>query len=132
VLQVRDDVENVSDRLGARGKDFGSDIIEGKPTLLLGHVLGAASAAEREELVALIGPRADPATAGTDAQRIDRVVALMEHYGSVDYACAFADGLAGGALAEFDAAMGWLPPSDDKDFVRSLVLFLRDPLIRGR
>jgi hypothetical protein len=65
-------------------------------------------------------------------ERIEHVVALLERTGSIDYACAFADGLAGAALAEFDAAMGWLPETRDKAFLRSLVLHLRDPVIRGR
>jgi hypothetical protein len=56
----------------------------------------------------------------------------MERFGSIDYACAFADGLAGAALAEFDAAMGWMPDSSDKLFLRALVFHLRDPAIRGR
>jgi hypothetical protein len=28
--------------------------------------------------------------------------------------------------------MGWIPDSPDKAFLRSLVLHLRDPVIRGR
>jgi hypothetical protein len=56
----------------------------------------------------------------------------MEDRGSIDYACAFADGLAGAALAEFGPAMTGLPESRDKAFLRSLVLHLRDPAIRGR
>ena len=131
MLQVRDDIENVSDRSELRGMDFGGDVVEGKPTLLLVHLLGVASAAERAEVAALVGP-AGVQSGLQPAARIDRVVGLMEHHGSIDYACAFADGLAGGALAEFDAAMGGLPDSPDKDFVRSLVLYLRDPEIRGR
>ena len=38
VLQIRDDIENVTDRDGVHGKDFGGDVIEGKPTLLLIHL----------------------------------------------------------------------------------------------
>jgi geranylgeranyl diphosphate synthase type II len=131
VLQIRDDVENVSDRNERLGMDFGGDVIEGKPTLLLVHLLEAVEGAERAEVLALVGHAGD-AGGVPRAERIDRVVALMERHGSIDYACAFADGLAGAALAEFDEAMGWLAPSPDKDFVRSLVLFLRDPYIRGR
>jgi hypothetical protein len=56
----------------------------------------------------------------------------MEEHGSIDYACAFADGLAGAALAEFAAAMDELPESEDKSFLRALVLHLREPRIRGR
>jgi hypothetical protein len=56
----------------------------------------------------------------------------MEAHGSIDYACAFADGLAGAALAEFDAALGHLPESEDKAFLGTLALHLRDPAVRGR
>jgi geranylgeranyl diphosphate synthase type II len=131
VLQIRDDVENVTDRPGAHGKDFGSDIIEAKPTLLLIHLLRNAPAPERREILAFVGSAGD-ASGAARTERIDRVVALMERHGSIDYACAFADGLAGAALAEFDAAMGHLPDSPDKAFLRALVLHLRDPVVRGR
>jgi geranylgeranyl diphosphate synthase type II len=131
VLQIRDDVENVTDRFGAGGKDFGSDLIEGKPTLLLAHLLGAASREEASEVVDLVGP-AGSASGVLRDQRIERVASLMERHGSIDYACAFADGLAGAALAEFERAMGALPESGDKEFVRALVLHLRDPGVRGR
>jgi geranylgeranyl diphosphate synthase type II len=131
VLQIRDDVENVTDSSGAHGKDFGSDIIEAKPTLLLIHLLRNAPPAVRREVADLLGPGADGYGLERN-ERIKRGVALMERFGSIDYACAFADGLAGAALAEFDVAMGWLPDSSDKAFLRSLVLHLRDPVIRGR
>ncbi|MDX6315041.1 MAG: geranylgeranyl diphosphate synthase, type [Streptomyces sp.] len=130
VWQIRDDIENVS-RQVRRGADFGGDVIEGKPTLLLVYLLEALDADERAEILALVGPAGS--TSGLCApERIERVVGLMEKHGAVDYACAFADGLAGAALAEFDTAMGHLPDGPDKDFVRSLVLYLRDPVIRGR
>jgi geranylgeranyl diphosphate synthase type II len=132
VLQIRDDIENVIDRDEAGGKDFGGDIIEGKPTLLLIHLRGAVPAELRTELDRLVGPAGERIGAPDRRERVDRVVELMLEYGSVDYACAFADGLAGAALAEFDAAMGWLPDSEDKLFLRSLVLHLRDPGVRGR
>jgi geranylgeranyl diphosphate synthase, type II len=131
VLQIRDDIENVTDRAERYGKDYGGDIIEGKPTLLLAHLLGVASDLERERVLRLVGERG-PASGLEPRERIDEVVAAMESHGSIDYACAFADGLAGAALAEFDAAMGGLPDGPDKLFLRSLVLHLRDPGVRGR
>lgn len=131
VLQIRDDVENVSDRAGVHGKDHGTDILEGKPTLLLVHLLQHATVAQRDELTSLIGP-AGAAGGATPQERIDRVIELMDEHGSIDYACAFADAMAGGALAEFEEAMGHLQPTEDKDVLRSVVLYLRDPLIRGR
>jgi geranylgeranyl diphosphate synthase, type II len=131
VFQLRDDAENVTDRSDAHGKDFGGDIVEGKPSLILIHLLRTAPPDEVDEALALVG-RDGNGSGVARAARIDRVVGLMEEHGSIDYACAFADGLAGAALAEFDAAMGELPESRDKEFLRSLVLHLRDPAIRGR
>jgi geranylgeranyl diphosphate synthase type II len=131
VLQIRDDIENVTDRHEDHGKDFGGDVIEGKPTLILIHVLGAVAPEVRAQIEGMVGPAGDAGGVPREA-RIERIVSLMEEHGSIDYACAFADGLAGAALAEFDAAMGVLPESDDKAFLRALVLHLRDPHIRGR
>ena len=131
VLQIRDDIENVTDCERAHAKGFGSDIIEAKPTLLLIHLARSVPPRTLDEVTRLVGPAGDSGGAGR-AERISHVVELMERYGSIDYACAFADGLAGAALAEFEAAMGWLPESPDKDFLRMLVLHLRDPVIRGR
>jgi geranylgeranyl diphosphate synthase type II len=131
VLQIRDDVENLTDRTGQHGKDYGGDVIEGKPTLMLVHLLAGAPRAVRDEALALVGPPGDRSGVAPD-ERIARVVELLEDHGSIDYACAFADGLAGAALAEFDSALGQLPDSRDKAFLASLVLHLRDPEIRGR
>ncbi len=131
VLQIRDDVENLTDRSESNGKDFGSDIIEGKPTLMLIHLLQTAPQAARDEVLGLVGRAGDRSGLGRD-ERIERVLELVEDCGSIDYACAFADGIAGAALAEFASAMAGLPESRDKAFLRSLVLHLRDPAIRGR
>jgi geranylgeranyl diphosphate synthase type II len=131
VLQIRDDVENLTDRQEAKGKDFGSDIIEGKPTLILIHLLRTAPEDVREEALRLVGPAGDRCGLPR-GERIERATALMEDGGSIGYACAFADGLAGAALAEFVRAMGGLPESRDKAFLQSLALYLRDPELRGR
>jgi geranylgeranyl diphosphate synthase type II len=131
VLQIRDDVENLTDRSESNGKDFGSDIIEGKPTLMLIHLLQTAPQAARDEALGLVGRAGDRSGAGRD-ERIERVLELVEDCGSIDYACAFADGIAGAALAEFAPALVGLPESRDMAFLRSLVLHLRDPAIRGR
>ena len=130
VLQVRDDIENVTDDSEAYGKDYGGDVIEGKPTLLLTHLIGVAPEPERGEVLALVGPPGERSGVARE-ERIERVIGLMREHGSIDYACAFTDGLLSATLDEFDAAMGWLPESADKSFLRSLVLFLRDPALRS-
>jgi geranylgeranyl diphosphate synthase type II len=131
VLQIRDDIENLIDRSESNGKDFGSDIIEGKPTMMLIHLLGTAPATARDEALQLVGPAGNRAGVGRK-QRIERVVRLMEDCGSIDHARAFADGIAGAALAEFGSVTAGLHESRDTAFLRALVLHLRDPVVRGR
>jgi geranylgeranyl diphosphate synthase type II len=131
VLQIRDDVENLTERSESSGKEFGSDIVEGKPTLMLIHLLRTAPRTARDEALRLVGPAGELSGLGRE-ERIERVIALMEDSGSIDHACAYGDGIAGAALAEFAPAMAGLPETRDKAFLRSLVLHLRDPAIRGR
>lgn len=128
VFQIRDDVENLTDR---SDEDFGSDIIEGKPTLVMIHLLESVPDAVHDEVLELVGPAGEASAISRD-ERIGRVIGRMDEYGSIDYACAFADGLAGAALTELAFATAGLPDSRDKTFLRSLVLHLRDPAIRGR
>ncbi len=128
LLQLRDDIENVTDREGGRGKDFGSDVVEGKPTLLVIHLLRNLDGAAKEEALSLLGASSD----APPDERVNRIVELMESRGSIDHACAFADGLAGAALAELEGVAADLPDSGDLEFLRRLVLHLRDPVIRGR
>ena len=53
----------------------------------------------RAEALRLVGPQGDRSRLAP-SERIERVVGLLEDHGSIDYACAFADGLAGAALAD--------------------------------
>jgi geranylgeranyl diphosphate synthase, type II len=128
VLQIRDDVENLTDRPEVHGKDFGSDVIEGKPTLILVHLLGTSA---RDDVLSLVGPQGEHSGLGR-AERIERVVGLAEEAGSINYACAFADGLCATALTELATATAGLAPSRDVAFLRALVLYLSDPAVRGR
>ena len=131
VLQIRDDVENVTDRAEAHGKDFGSDIIEGKPTLILIHLLRSAPPAARTRpcawsAAAGVARRSD-ATSGSSAWWVSwRTTAR-----STTRARSRTGSLAPRWPSSTSATAG-LPESPDKAFLRSLVLHLRDPAVRGR
>lgn len=124
LFQIIDDVDNVTSG-PTYDKDAGTDLLEGKPTLLLAHLLGVASASDRAEVLDLVGPSRSEADRPAPPSRIARVVSLFEAYGSIEYARQFADGLAGAALLEHEAAFGALPRSVDVDFLRAVVLHLR-------
>ncbi|WP_433364766.1 polyprenyl synthetase family protein [Actinoplanes sp. CA-142083] len=120
VFQIHDDLENL-EATSTYGKDVAGDILEGKPTLPLLHLLRVASPADRALVLRSIGPRGEgpPATRGTIVRD------LIEHYGSLDHARESAGALAGLALAEFRHLFGGLPPSEALEFLFDLVTGLR-------
>jgi geranylgeranyl diphosphate synthase type II len=116
-FQIRDDLLSVG--RSEHGKDALGDIREGKRTLMLLHLLGAADA-EREWLVAFLG--------AAEAQRGDadvaRVHALMLEHGSLEFAQAYAQELAAAAGEALDEAFADLPDSPHVDFIRALVPYM--------
>ena len=120
-FQIEDDLRNLSEDPGY-GKERNGDLYEAKRTLMLIHLLGAATPAERKRIVAFL--------ALTREQRGDDDVLwlaqLMRERGSIDLARTIAAAMAGAALEEFDHAYGEYPESEDKAFLRSLVHWVFD------
>ena len=125
-FQIHDDVDNLTDRSASYGKDFGGDIVEGKPTLAVIHLMSVLSEDERLDALRVIG-----SGAGADSASVGRVIEMMERHGSIEFAVAFAEAMAGAALAELDGAFRDARHVQDLDFLRALVLHLRDPSVRG-
>src|SRR5262249_7648099 len=81
-FQIRDDLLNLLGDGDEYGKDIGDDIREGKRTLMLIHLLGAAPPGDREALVRFLGrPMAERTAADVAA-----VAELMDSHGSIDFA----------------------------------------------
>jgi len=99
-FQVRDDVLDLAGDPDRHGKERWSDVREGKRTLPLIHLIGAASAEERAWLHDFLAraPRAR-----SDAE-VEHVVTLMREHRSVEAATGWADGLALAARAAFPTA----------------------------
>lgn len=98
-FQIRDDILNLTgdDRYG---KEIGGDLLEGKRTLMLIHLRQHARGRDRDvvsDFLALDRER-------RSAEDADRLRALMEHYGSISFAQAYADGVAAQAATAFQAA----------------------------
>lgn len=118
-FQIRDDVLNIvgDERYG---KELADDLLEGKRTLMLIHLLAHATAEEHERVSAfLAAPREERMP-----ERVRWVVERMKHYGSIDYAQEVANGLAGAALHEFENLFDDLPESRDKRFLAELILWV--------
>lgn len=114
-FQLRDDL------IGLRGDGMsdcaGEDIMEGKRTLMLIHLLHVASPGERAVLQEYLGrERADR----TRSEALE-IVRLMEERGSVRYAERWLHSLSRRADDEFAAAYAGAPDSEHTRFVRGLV-----------
>ena len=98
-FQLQDDLLNLVGDAAAQGKDFRSDVTEGKRTLAVVWALEHLDAADRAELVALLD--AHP-TAPTD---LERAVRLIELGGGIERCRELARELAADAKRQADALL---------------------------
>jgi len=111
-FQIQDDILNLVGTKESTKKDFRSDVVEGKRTLVAIHALRTTR--HRERLLEILSSRTD------DHACLDEAVRIMEEAGSVEYARAYARDLVVGAKAELQAA---LPKSKARDLLCSMADF---------
>ena len=98
-FQIRDDLLNlVGDE--RYGKEIGGDLVEGKRTLMLIHLLQQAQGSDREDLAHYL--RVDQTD--RDTAMVRRIRTMMDSYGSLEFAEAYAEGVALQAEEAFEAA----------------------------
>jgi geranylgeranyl diphosphate synthase type II len=119
-FQIRDDILNLVGDPDVYGKEALGDLLEGKRTLMLIHLLASADPADRRWLVAFL------ARVPAERQREDvaRVLELMESYGSIAFASEFATGVARSATASMDAAFAGLDDTPALRFIACLVPYM--------
>jgi geranylgeranyl diphosphate synthase type II len=115
-FQIQDDLLNLVGDAQKYGKELDGDIWEGKRTLMLIHLLGAATPDDRARLAAVLGLSRGERTLADVLWIRER----MDHYGSIEHARQVAHGLAGAALHEFSVAYADLPDSRDKRFLEAV------------
>ncbi len=119
-FQIQDDLLNLEGDCVRYGKEITGDLLEGKRTLMLIHLLAKASLAEREELRRFLAkPRHERAPA-----EVERILAQMKAQGSLDFARRAAQELAEAALAEGLSAFAEVPDSEDKRFLLETVRYV--------
>ncbi len=111
-FQIQDDVLNLVGKKESVGKDFRSDITEGKRTLVAIHAL--TNSPQRERLLAILSSKE------TDAGVLAEAVGIMTESGSVEFANSFARDLVVGAKAGLDEAVA---RSRAKDLLLSMADF---------
>ncbi len=113
-FQLQDDLLNLVGSEEAAGKDFRSDITEGKRTMVAVHALAHTSGAERDELLSILSAKT------SDPERLEHAVQIMESAGSIDYVRDYANKLAHDSQDELKRV---LPPSTAREQLMSMADF---------
>jgi geranylgeranyl diphosphate synthase type I len=111
-FQIQDDILNLIGKKEAVKKDFRSDIIEGKRTLIAVHSI--QHSAQSSELIAILAAHV------TEPVILTRAVDIMREAGSFDFAREYATGLVSRAKAELSEA---LQPSKSLTLLLSMADF---------
>ena len=119
-FQIQDDILNLVAEEKKYGKEIGGDIIEGKRTLMLIHLLQKCNGDElsviKEFLSMPIRERSN--------ETATWMLGLMHKYGSIPHSKNTARYMAGAALKEFYTIFSRLPDSRDKSFIESIILYM--------
>ncbi len=116
-FQIQDDILNLVGEEFAKGKGLGEDIHEGKRTIMVLHTLRAATEADKKRLLEILNSHP------TDQTIINEAIAIIEKYGSIDYARKKAKELVEGSWKGVDST---LPPSHAKDVLKAFGQYLID------
>ena len=119
-FQIQDDILNLVAEEKKYGKEIGGDIMEGKRTLMLIHLMEKCRVTERTRITEFLGVPIrdrDPATAGW-------ILKLIHKYESISHSKNTARYMAGAALKEFYTIFSGLPDSRDKSLIESIILYM--------
>lgn len=119
-FQIQDDLLNLVGDEKRYGKEIGGDILEGKRTLILIHLLNHCDDHNRRRLQAFL---ARPRKHRT-MEEVAWVLGLMRAYGSLDHARESAHELAEAAWEEFHAAYRDAADNEDKRLVGQIVTYM--------
>ena len=118
-FQIQDDLLNL---IGDKkyGKEICGDIMEGKRTLMLIHLLNSCHGTEKEKLIIYLGKNRTART----LPEMRWVMKLMNKYGCIEYGKNSAKNLAGAALKEFYTVFGDKQDTKDRQFLENMVLYM--------
>lgn len=78
-FQIQDDYLDVVSSEEKLGRRVGSDIVDGKMTLMVVHTLSAASPEDKEELISILNSQSE------DEQNVKKAISIFDKYGSINY-----------------------------------------------
>lgn len=119
-FQIQDDLLNLTGDERRYGKEIGGDLLEGKRTLMLIHLLLQLDTRETARVNTYLGqPRA-----GRSVRDTRWMLELMRLRGSLDHARKVARQLAGATLFEFTQAFRDVPESEEKRFLHQVISYM--------
>jgi len=119
-FQIQDDLLNLTGDQRRYGKEIGGDLLEGKRTLMLIHLLRQLNESDTARVTDYLGqPRA-----GRSMRDAQWILDVMRSRGSLDYARTMAKQLAGAALFEFTQAFRDAPESNEKAFLSQVISYM--------
>jgi geranylgeranyl diphosphate synthase type II len=119
-FQIQDDLLNLTGDERRYGKEIGGDLLEGKRTLMLIHLLRQLNESDTARVTDYLGqPRA-----GRSMRDAQWILDLMRSRGSLDHARTRAKQLAGAALFEFTQAFRDAPESNEKAFLSQVISYM--------
>lgn len=119
-FQIQDDILNLVAEEKKYGKEIGGDIIEGKRTLMLIHLMQKCKPAELSRMMEFLArPMRE-----RDHPTAKWILGLMHRHGSLVHSRKTAGYMAGAALKEFYTLFSCLPDSRDKSLIESIILYM--------
>lgn len=118
-FQIMDDALNLYADPDKYGKEIGGDILEGKRTMIMLHLLGKAKK-EKERILEIMRKPREQKT----EQEVEEVLALLRNYGSIDYAQKKARGYAEQAIELFNKKLTHVPGKEAHQALGALIYYL--------
>jgi geranylgeranyl diphosphate synthase, type II len=124
-FQIQDDVLNLLGEEDLYGKETLGDLLEGKRTLMLIHLMRTVDKRERTKLLRWLHLSRDERTLEASRDILDR----MTRNGSTEYARAVAARHAARAAELFEGTLGFIPESEDKAILRQVIHYVNTRML---